>query len=306
MDNTKQKYLKNMIQSSNKILVPIDFSSQSLIALEQSYNLAREYHAEITLLNVIEEGGMLAKLFSNQQHDELKKKLQEQLDAMAADVEKKSGVKVNTIIAKGSIYDKIAEVADMINATLIVMGTNGDEGLKKKFIGSNALRVVRGSAVPVITIKGKHHRNGCKTIVLPLDLSKETREKVNKAVEFSRLFHGAVVRVVSVLFTTDEFIVNKLTRQLGQVKAFLEKENVECTAEIIKGIKGEETLAQNVIEYANKVEGDLIMIMTQQEVDFTELFIGSSAQEIINHSQIPVLSIRPQNKKDTSVFTNPY
>ncbi len=306
MDNTKQKYLKNMIQSSNKILVPIDFSSQSLIALEQSYNLAREYHAEITLLNVIEEGGMLAKLFSNQQHDELKKKLQEQLDAMAADVEKKSGVKVNTIIAKGSIYDKIAEVADMINATLIVMGTNGDEGLKKKFIGSNALRVVRGSAVPVITIKGKHHRNGCKTIVLPLDLSKETREKVNKAVEFSRLFHGAVVRVVSVLFTTDEFIVNKLTRQLGQVKAFLEKENVECTAEIIKGIKGEETLAQNVIEYANKVEGDLIMIMTQQEVDFTELFIGSSAQEIINHSQIPVLSIRPQYKKDTSVFTNPY
>ncbi|MBN8696284.1 MAG: universal stress protein [Bacteroidetes bacterium] len=295
-----------MIQSSNKILVPIDFSSQSLIALEQSYNLAREYHAEITLLNVIEEGGMLAKLFSNQQHDELKKKLQEQLDAMAADVEKKSGVKVNTIIAKGSIYDKIAEVAEMINATLIVMGTNGDEGLKKKFIGSNALRVVRGSTVPVITIKGKHHRNGCKTIVLPLDLSKETREKVNKAVEFSRLFHGAVVRVVSVLFTTDEFIVNKLTRQLGQVKAFLEKENVECTAEIIKGIKGEETLAQNVIEYSNKVEGDLIMIMTQQEVDFTDLFIGSSAQEIINHSQIPVLSIRPQHKKDTSVFTNPY
>lgn len=306
MNNTKQKYLKNMIQSSNKILVPIDFSTQSLVALEQSYNLAREYHAEITLLNVIEEGGMLSKLFSNQQHDELKKKLQEQLDAMAVDVEKKSGVKVNTIIAKGSIYDKIAEVAEMINATLIVMGTNGDEGLKKKFIGSNALRVVRGSTIPVITIKGKHHRNGCKTIVLPLDLSKETREKVNKAIEFSRLFHGAVVRVVSVLFTIDEFIVNKLTRQLGQVKAFLEKENVECTAEIIKGIKGEETLAQNVIEYANKVEGDLIMIMTQQEVDFTDLFIGSSAQEIINHSQIPVLSIRPQHKKDTSIFTNPY
>jgi nucleotide-binding universal stress UspA family protein len=295
-----------MIQASNKILVPIDFSEQSLIALEQSYNLAREYHAEITLLNVIEEGGMLAKFFSNQQHDDLKKKVQDQLDALAADVEKKSGVKVNVIIAKGSTYDKIAEVAEMINATLIVMGTNGDQGLKKKFIGSNALRVIRESTVPVITIKGKHHRNGCKTIVLPLDLSKETREKVDKAVEFSRLFHGAVVRVVSVLFTTDEFVVNRITRQLGQVKAFLEKENVECTAEIIKGIKGEETLAQNILEYAVKVEGDLLMIMTQQEIDFTEFFIGSSAQEIINHSKIPVLSIRPQVKKDTSVFTNPY
>lgn len=295
-----------MIQSSNKILVPVDFSDQSMIALEQSFNLAREYHAELTLLYVLEDKGMLAKFFSKQQEEELKKNIQGQLDKLATDVEQKSKVKVNTLLARGNVYDKICEVAELINATMIVMGTNGDEGKKRRFIGSNALRVVRESKVPVITIHGKHHRNGCKNIVLPLDLSKETREKVNKAIELSRLFHGAIVRVVSVLFTTDEFVVNRLTRQLGQVKAFLEKEHVECTAEIIKGIKGEETLAQNILEYAVKVEGDLIMIMTQQEIDFTDFFIGSSAQEIINHSTIPVLSIRPLPKKDTSVFTNPY
>ncbi|MFL5763703.1 MAG: universal stress protein [Bacteroidia bacterium] len=295
-----------MIQSTNKILVPVDFSEQSLIALEQSYNLAREYHAEITLLHVIEEAGMLAKFFSKQQHDDLKKKVQKELDDLAADVEKKAKIKVNTLIAKGAVYEKITEVAEQINTTMIVMGTNGDEGIKKRFIGSNALRVVRESSAPVITIKGKHHRKGCRNIVLPLDLSKETREKVTKAIELSRLFKGATIRVVSVLFTTDEFVVNRLTRQLGQVKTFLEKEGIECTAEIIKGIKGEETLAENILEYAQKVDGDLIMIMTQQEVDFTKYFIGSSAQEIINHSKIPVLSIRPLPKKDMTVFPNPY
>ena len=295
-----------MIQSANKILVPVDFSEQSLIALEQSYNLAREYNAEITLLHVIEESGALSNFFSKQQHEDLKKNIQKELDALAADVEKKSKVKVNTLVAKGTIYEKISEVAELINATMIVMGTNGDEGKRKRFIGSNALRVVRESSVPVITIKGKHHRSGCKNIVLPLDLSKETREKVTKAIELSKLFHGATIRVVSVLFTTDEFVVNRLTRQLGQVKTFLEKEGIECTAEIIKGIKGEETLAENILEYAVKVEGDLIMIMTQQEVDFTQYFIGSSAQEIINHSKIPVLSIRPLHKKDLTSFPNPY
>lgn len=295
-----------MIQSTNKILVPIDFSEQSLIALEQSYNLAREYNAEITLLHVIEESSMLTKFFSNQQHDDVKKNVQKELDKLAVDVTKKAKIVVNTLVAKGSIYEKVAEVAELINATFIVMGTNGDDGKRKRFIGSNALRVVRESAVPVITIKGKHHRKGCKNIVLPLDLSKETREKVTKAIELSKLFGGATIRVVSVLFTTDEFVVNRLTRQLGQVKAFLEKEEIECTAEIIKGIKGEETLAENILEYAVKVEGDLIMIMTQQEVDFTQYFIGSSAQEIINHSVIPVLSIRPSNKKDTTLFPNPY
>lgn len=294
-----------MIQHTNKILVPVDFSEQSLIALDQSYNLAKEYHAEITLLYVIEEHGLFSKLFSHEQHENIRKAVQDQLDKLAADVEKKSKLTVNTLIAKGVIYEKIAEVSELINATMIIMGTNGEEGLKKRFIGSNALRVTRESKIPVITIKGKHHRNGCKTIVLPLDLTKETREKVTKAIELSHLFHGAAVRVVSVLFTSDEFLVNRLTRQLGQVKNFLEKEGIECSAEIIKGMKDKETLAQNVIEYAKQVDGDLIMIMTQQEVDFTELFIGSAAQEIINHSPVPVYSIRPIKRKDTTVFV-PY
>ena len=289
----------------NKILVPVDFSDQSLIALDQSYNLAREIKAEITLLYVIEDAGAISKFFSKQQNDEIKKEIQTNLDKLSSDAEKKTKLKINTLIARGSIYEKIVEVSDLINATLIIMGCNGTMGIKKKFIGSNALRVVREAKCPVITIKGKHHRDGCKNIVLPLDLTKETKEKVSKAIELAKLYKGAAIRVVSVLFTTDEFVVNRLTRQLGQVKAFIEKIGVECTAEIIKGIKGEETLAQNIIDYANKVDGDLLMIMTQQEVDFTKYFIGSSAQEIINNSDIPVLSIIPSMKKDTTIF-KPY
>lgn len=295
-----------MPAASNQILVPVDFSEQSLIALDQSYNLAREIGAEITLLYVIEEVGLLSKFFSKQQDEEMRESIEQNLKKLAADVEKKSKIPVNTMIAKGTVYDKIVEVSEMINATLIIMGCNGADNLKRKFIGANSLRVVRESKVPVITIKGKHHRNGCKNIVLPLDLTKETREKVTKAIELAHLYKEAVIRVVSVLFTTDEFVVNRLTRQLGQVKSFIEKAGVECTAEIVKGIKGEETLAQNIIDYAHRVEGDLIMIMTQQEVEFTKYFIGSAAQEIINNSDIPVLSIIPSMKKDTTSFVKPY
>ena len=295
-----------MIQSTNKILVPIDFSEQSLIALEQSFSLAKKYNAEITLLHVIEDTGMIANFFTEKQHTELRTKIQKDLDVLANEVTQKSKLSVNTLVAKGRVYEKINEVAEIVNATMIVMGTNGSQTFSEKFIGSNAMRVVRESRVPVITIKGKKHRKGIENIVLPLDLSKETREKVGMAIELSKLFKGAVVRVVSVLFTTDEFVVNRLTRQLGQVKSFLEKEGVECSAEIVKGVKGEESLAGNIIEYAEKVEGDIIMIMTQQEIDFTRFFVGSSAQEIIDKSPIPVLSIRPVFRKDTTLFPNPY
>ncbi len=282
----------------NEILVPIDFSEQSLIALGQSYNLAREYDAEILLLHIIDDGGLLPKLSAGKHLSNMKKEILKKLDKLAAETSKESKVKVDTMIARGKTYEKIIEVAEMTDALMIIMGHNSRKKIQARFIGSNALRVVREATCPVITIKGKHHREGCKNIVLPLDLTKETRDKVRQAIEFAKLgTFKAAIRVVSVLQNTDEFLVNKLTRQLDQVKTYIQNQDVECTAEIVKLQKGDETLAHCIIDYANKVDGDLLIIMTQQEANFTRMFIGSTAQEIVNRSDIPVLSIIPQMRK---------
>jgi len=282
----------------NEILVPIDFSEQSLIALGQSYNLAREYKAEILLLYVIEDGGVFSKLATAKHLTTMKKDIQKKLDKLAEETEKKSKIKVDTMVAKGKVYDKIIEVADMTDALMIIMGCNSKKKLQARFIGSNALRVVREATCPVITIKGKHHREGCKNIVLPLDLTKETRDKVRQAIEIANLgAYKSAVRVVSVLQSTDEFLVNRLTRQMEQVKIFIQKQGVECSAEILKSVKGEDSLAQCILDYAHKVDGDLVIIMTQQETDFTRMFIGSTAQEVVNNSDIPVMSIIPKMRK---------
>lgn len=286
------------------ILVPVDYSEQSVIALEQAVNLSKVFVSEIHVLNVISDEFSLSKLFDDSDRAELEKRAKARLDEFIQEKSDFFGVKLNAIQVQGKIYDQIVNSADVIDAQFIVMGTSGSSTLKKRFIGSNALRVVRESHKPVITIKGKHHRKGCQNIVLPLDLTKETKEKVAKAIEFAKRF-GAVVRVVSVLMTNDEFVVNRLTRQLDQVKKFISEQGVDCTAEIVRDTKGASTLDESIIDYANKCKGDIIMIMTQQEQDFTDYFIGSAAQGIINNSDIPVLSIIPTIKKDTSVFT-PY
>ncbi|MCB9186384.1 MAG: universal stress protein [Flavobacteriales bacterium] len=286
------------------ILVPIDYSDQSVIALEQAVSLSRVFESKIHVLNVISEEFSLAKLFGDIDKADFDKKAKARLDEFITEQSKNLEVELHPIQVHGKIYEQIVNTADVINAQFIVMGTAGADSLKKKFIGSNALRVVRESHKPVITIKGKHHRKGCQNIILPLDLTKETKEKVTKAVEFAKRF-GSIVRVVSVLLTNDEFVVNRLTRQLDQVKKYIEEQGVDCTAEIVRATKGGQSLSESVIDYANKSKGDLIMIMTQQETDITDYFIGSAAQGIINESDIPVLSIIPIPKKDTSVFT-PY
>src|SRR5215510_7772712 len=170
-----------MASQKNHILVPVDFSEQSLIALSQSYNLARLTKAEITLIYVIdddENNPLFFFLKSKKQNKKaLEKNIKEKLSEVASSTHLKSGVKTNTMVAYGKIYDEINAAAKKLKCSFVIMGTNGTPGFKR-FIGSNALRVIREAPCPVITIKGKKHRPGCKNILLPLDVSKETREKV--------------------------------------------------------------------------------------------------------------------------------
>jgi nucleotide-binding universal stress UspA family protein len=288
---------------NNHILVPIDFSEQALIALDQSYNLARLTNADITLLYVMdEEHKNLFSIFSKEkkrksEEKKYQKGIKAKLEDLAKETMTKAGVSVSVKIKSGKVYEEILEVATDLKAAFIIMGTNGQVGLRKRFIGSNALRVVKESNCPVITIKGKKHRAGCKYIVLPLDLTQETKEKVGKAVELANYF-GSAIKLVTVVNTDDEIIMKKLTLQLKQVESFIKKQKLDVTSEFVKN----KNVAEGVIKYAKKVKADLIMIMTQSEMDWTDLFIGSTAQEIINNSEVPVLSIHPMDRPEESMI----
>jgi len=287
-----------MLRNNNKILVPIDFSEQSLIALSQSYNLAKEIRAEVILLYVIEEVNPMVKMFIKGL-DEIRGAVESNLKNLAEEKSKETGLEISSIVAEGKIYTKITEVATLIKATFIVMGTKGAEN--SKFIGSNALKVVKTAPCPVITIKGKKHKKGCDRILLPLDLTKETSDKVNKAIAVAKVFK-AEIYAVSILLTGREEVVNKLKDQLTLVKQYIEKKQVKCTAELVKILKTEDKLSNAVIEYGQKIEADLIMIMTQQETSIKSFFIGSNAREVINNSDIPVLSIQPNEKERIEII----
>ena len=282
-----------MNSTTYSILVPIGFSKQSMVALEQAERLAVLTNGEITLLSVIETSGMLSRLFGedDDKYTDLKIILQERLDKLAIEVSGRIGLKVNAMASKGKVSQKIIEVSELINAKLIVMGTNGAPSeFSKKVIGSNALRVVTHSTCPVITIKGKDHFKGCRNIILPLDMEKETKEKVSQALTLARLWKSTV-KVVSISKNKDNEQRAKLTANLNQVQKFLIDGGVTAQAELVRA-EGR-SLAKSILDYSSENEGDLIMIMTQQESDFTNHFIGSSAQSIIYNTDTPVMSVRP-------------
>ncbi len=266
------------------ILVPIDSTEQTIIALHQTYNLARLTNSKIVLLSV-DEG---EPPFAHNRLEELAK------EASAA-----SGQPVETMMRHGNVYEEIHKVADIINPIFVMIGLSTKIKVST-IIGQNAFKMVRESHHPIITIKGKHHRDGCKTILLPLDLSKETREKVDKAIELAKLF-GATIRVISILTSTDEFLENRLISLSNQVWKRIKEEGIKCT---IKTLRGKD-IVHMVLNYGHEVEADLILIMSKAELSVKEFFIGTVAQRIINESDIPVISYRPMFRKDMTEF-HPY
>lgn len=290
-----------------KILVPVDFEPQSLIALEQSYNLARLLPAEIVLLYVYDPPAGIRSLFGASHDEEILQKLEVTLAGLSGSVQAETGLQVSTILETGQVYAKILETAEKIQAQFIIMGTHSQPdlpGASAGALGANSSRVLRSSKGPVITINARHHYDGCRNILLPLDLTTESRQKVTWAIKIAKIY-GAGIKVVSGIWSKNEPEVHgKLKFLAGQVKQFIETEGIRCTSEIVEDVENEKALIPTVLNYAEQQgDIDLIMIMTQQESGMIEFFMGSRAQEFVRLSPIPVMSIAPKELGFVSIFS---
>jgi nucleotide-binding universal stress UspA family protein len=276
------------------ILVPIDFREQSLGALNQAISISLHAGNQIILLYINQEKGVLSSLFSTE-HDKLfDKAVFEKLEDLAKQKVKENNVEIIPhLIRHNSIHEAITDFAHQHKSDLIVMGKG--ESKNHDMIGSNTSRVLRNSKVPILTVCSNCSiTNNFRSILLPLDLTKETRQKVNWGIMLAKLF-DAKIKVVSALWDKDNInIINSLKAQLKQVEVFIKKQGVKCSVELVQSSSEAKTLVPIIMKYAEEQEDiDLIAVMTQQENSFTEFFLGSSATELIRKAEVPVLSIIP-------------
>lgn len=141
-----------------RILVPMDFSSDSLHALACAAELASSFGAELRLLHVVEPIYVAEPYLGISPNvgrflDEQRRIGKEQLERIAADL-KKQGHRVRTAVEYGSPAPVIVDTAKSGGASLIVMGTHGRTGLAHMLIGSVAEKVVRRASCPVLTVRG--------------------------------------------------------------------------------------------------------------------------------------------------------
>lgn len=261
-----------MEQFFENIAVAFEGSEASVVAYNMAETMHKRFQSRLNLIHIEENGkGVVTKVddFASQKFSE--------------------GIPINVVHKKGSIYKSIVKVSEDLECDLIVMGTHGIFGFQEFWMGSNAYRVVSSAPCPVITIQESFKRNDIKKIVMPIDTSDETRQKIPYASKVAECF-GATVHILGVSTDSDAETQKYIRIYSNQAEEFFDRHKVKYEREEMLG----GNITNTTIEYAKSIDADLIIIMTEQEPNSSAFFMGKFAQQMVNHSPVPVMSIRPR------------
>lgn len=140
-----------------QILIAVDGSETSSLALEEALKLAKEQGARVVLLNVFEPFVHAATEAMVDLTDALRQE-GEQILAEALQRARENGIEARTVLIDAGarrIAEMIVEEAQKAKADLIAMGTHGRRGIEHLVLGSVAEGVARRTNVPLLLIHSK-------------------------------------------------------------------------------------------------------------------------------------------------------
>jgi len=261
-----------------KFLVPTDFTPVSDCAVKHAIKTATKVGAEVNLLHIVEKQGNI---------EDAKLKLKNFATTIKSD---HPGLEVNTIIRIGNIFEDIGDVAQEIGAMMIFMGTHGATGMQH-VTGSYALRVITNSDIPFVVVQEKDVKvDGYSDIVMPIDLTVETKQKLRLTKDMAKYF-GSKIHLITPK-EEDEWLQNKVTRNLNYAKEYLESNGCEFDTVMVEDAKS--NFAKEVVKYSAKIDADLICIMNLfKNYLLFSLSVSYEQHLITNEAQIPVMVINP-------------
>lgn len=262
------------------ILVPLDFTDVADYALDHGISMARIFQYRLYLLHVLP---------NKQKGSEKELEIKARLDKLSAGINAEYNLEVQVFIDYGNVFEKIQDVSETLQVDFVVMGVHGKKGVSH-LVKSQPYKVVCKSRVPVLVVKEQHHHVGFHNIVVPIDFSKRSAQKIAQAKKFAKFF-GAKIRVFGFLSSENKAKIINKEALLKSVTDYFVRNNISVTTDLMinPGMSWPEAL----ISFADKVEADLIMIVAETGNRFQEIFSKNYTERILDNVNIPVLTILP-------------
>ena len=236
------------------IIVPHDFTPVAENALNHAINTAKRTGAEILLLHVVAKEKAVGEA-------------EEKLNAVVE--QHKEHIKITPFIRVGNIFDDIGDFASENHAELIFMGTH--------------------ATVPFIVVQEKPIREtGYDDIVVPLDLNKETKQKLAYVANIATYFKSRVHVITP--DESDEFLRHQVKANIQFAVRFFHERGIDVTTKVVPtgGFDKE------VVKHAVSLAADLSAIMNLNRNNMLGVITANHEQYILtNEAQIPTLIVNP-------------
>jgi nucleotide-binding universal stress UspA family protein len=274
-----------------RILVPTDMTEFSGLALRYALLFNQRHGSKITLLHADEISWFAAEhplgyYFENL--PEMKVALMKSLAEYAvANVPPEVGAA--TIFEDDTPERAIVATARDINADLIIMGTHGRHGLPRVILGSVTERVLRTTNIPVISVAPaifpRDPNVRIRTILCPVNFTRIARTALDQACAMAESFDAELVLVHVVEGTEPHLFTGVEAEFRTWVNPFI-RANTRYKEIVVHG-----DAAEQVLNIADQIDADLIVIGAQHRFFSDTTVVGTTTERITRFAKHPVMTV---------------
>ncbi len=275
-----------------KILVPTDFSICATNAANVALQIANQLNGEVHFYHRMD----IPQIWNDLSIEEKKVFTETQVSIKKAhealnQLEKKSkenypGIGITTTFSQGHLITTIGQYVDTFDIDLIVMGSHGASGINEWLIGSNTQKVVRLAHCPVLTIKNPIDKIDFNHIVFAANYDSNLKPAFRQIIDFARLF-DAHIHLLTV--DTPSFYQEPQYAVIESMEEFrhLCEGKVKCSIHHFEDLN---TL-QGIKHFSEEFDIKMVAMATHGRRKLARAIMGSLTETVVNHLEIPVLSI---------------
>jgi nucleotide-binding universal stress UspA family protein len=286
----------NATQERSQILVPIDFSENSLAALDYAVAVATKIGAEVTLYHgfyVMAEVqfATIDPSYLNMQIDNQELYWNERLEGLKEKLSDKkyadgTPISIKVLVKMGLVADDIGEMVRRGEYQLVVMGTKGASGLERIVLGSIAGAVADQVTCPIMIIPQKAAYNGLRNIVYATDFDRADTTIIDDLLEFCKLFDSKLtclhITTDSSRAESDKLLLDTLKDTYWHISA----------ANITFALETADSASEGIRRYVHDNQTDMLVLLNQKRSFIERIFDPSVSKEFTFASDIPIMILK--------------
>ncbi len=269
------------------VLIPTDFSESANLAADLGVEIAKKLKTGVTFLHLISTPVDWRKLPLEKEnlYPETKTSIGDAKDKLHK-LERKAesiGVEACGSLVFNTGIEEIQKYINKNNSLLVVMGTHGQKGLER-VIGTNTLKVINKSSVPVLAVKPPYQPVVPKNWVIVSDFQDESLEGFNTLMELAKSLEASV----DALYVNTPYYFAETPEIHEKMDKFLNRYPEMAGKRKIIDAHNEE---RGIGAFAKDCNCELIAVITHGRVGLSPLFRRSITERILNNLDLPVLSL---------------